>query len=156
LAEAQGLLAGEGCSVSLGRLSQWWSATRMSRQEEMLLGQITSGARQCQEVEAAFGRNPAPELDTIIKLHRVLILKLSTQANVDPQMLELVGRLTKPVLDYAKLGEKRAERELAEQKYRDQVAERKRVIEAELGKAKGSGGVTAETLEKIEAELKLL
>ncbi len=52
----------------------------------------------------------------------------------------------------------RQERELELQlsKYRDQVAERKRAMEAEIGKAKAAGGITAETLEKIERELKLL
>lgn len=48
------------------------------------------------------------------------------------------------------------ELELSLTKYRDQVAERKRAMEAEIGKAKAGGGITAETLEKIERELKLL
>lgn len=42
------------------------------------------------------------------------------------------------------------------EKYRAQVVEQKRAIERELGKAKTVGGITAETLSKIEAELKLL
>jgi hypothetical protein len=52
----------------------------------------------------------------------------------------------------------RQERELdlALSKYRDLVAERRRAIEAELGKAKDNGGITTETRERIERELKLL
>lgn len=51
----------------------------------------------------------------------------------------------------------RQERELdlALSKYRDQVNERKRAMEAEIGKAR-AGGLTPETLERIERELKLL
>jgi hypothetical protein len=45
--------------------------------------------------------------------------------------------------------EKRRELELAESKYRDQVAERKAAMERELASAKSSGGITAETLEKL-------
>lgn len=41
-------------------------------------------------------------------------------------------------------------------KYRDRVAEQKRRIEAELGKAKAPGGLTPDTIERIERELKLL
>lgn len=156
LAEAQEQLRQDGCAVSLGRLSQWWSSRQSAIQEEQLLQQIASGANQCREVEEAFGDHPAPEMETIIKLQRVLILKISTQANVDPQMLDLVGRLTKPAMDYAKLMAKQREMDLSEQKYRDQVAERRRAIEAEISKAKGSGGITAETMGRIEAELRLL
>lgn len=156
LKEAQEQLRLDGCVVSLSRLSDWWSARQRARQEESLLGQIASGARQCQAVEQAFGSNPPPELETIIKLQRVLIMKLSVAANADPELIELVARLTKPTMEYAKLQEKRMERELAERKYRDLVAEKKAAMEREISNAKSSGGLTAETLEKIERELKLL
>jgi len=45
---------------------------------------------------------------------------------------------------------------LAESKYRDQVAASKAAIEKELGRAKRKGGLTPETMEAIERELKLL
>jgi hypothetical protein len=125
-------------------------------QEEALLAQIASGARQCKEVEKQFAENPAPALETIIKLQRVLIMKLSVQANADPALIELVAKLTKPTMEFAKLQEKRREMELAEAKYRDQVARSKREMESEISKAKAGGGITAETIEKIERELKLL
>jgi hypothetical protein len=156
LAEVQEQLQLDGCRVSLSRLSDWWSGRQSQLQGEALLKQIASGARQCKEVEQEFAKNPAPALETIIKLQRVLIMKLSVQANADPQLVELVARLTKPTMEFAKLQEKRREMELNEAKYRDQVADRKRAMEAELGKAKVSGGITPETLEKIERELKLL
>ena len=156
LAEVRDQLKRDGCSVSLSRLSGWWSARQGHLQEAMLLAQITNGARQCREVEQQFSTNPAPELETIIKLQRVLIMKLSVQANADPELIELVARLTKPTMEYAKLQEKRRELELQESKYRDLVATQKRALEKELGQAKSSGGITPDTLERIEWELKLL
>ena len=156
LADAQVLLAQEGCQVSLSRLSEWWESRQTSLRQEQLLQQIASGANQCREVEAQFAKHPAPELETIIRLHRVLAMQFATAGASNPEMIEMSERATKMALEFAKLNEKRAERELTEQKYRDQVAERRRTIEAELGKARNSGGVTAETLSKIEAELKLL
>lgn len=93
----------DGCSVSRSRLSDWWANRQRERQEAMLLGQIANGARQCQEVERAFGKAPAPEMDTLIKLHRVLILKLSTASAMNPDLLELVNRMMKPVVQFARL-----------------------------------------------------
>ncbi len=51
---------------------------------------------------------------------------------------------------------RRAQVELAWQKYRDQVAERKAALEREVKAAQADGGLSPETLEKIERELNLL
>ena len=156
LAEAREQLRQDGCSVSMSRLSVWWEARQAAMAAESLLRRITSGAEQVRSVERAFGKDPAPELATIIKLHRVLAMQFATAGASSPEMLELSERATRMALEFAKLEEKRAERELAEQKYRDLVAERKRAIEAELGKARSGGGITPETMERIERELHLL
>jgi len=42
------------------------------------------------------------------------------------------------------------------QRYQEQIADRKRAIEKELSAARGEGGLTKETLSRIEEELKLL
>jgi hypothetical protein len=155
LKAGQEALAALGVKVSLSRLSDWWSARQTQRLQDRLMVQITSGARQCQEVEQAFGKNPAPELETIIKLHRVLALQLATTAAADPAMIELAERATKMAMEFAKIQDRRRELELSEQKYRDQVAERKAAIERELNTARSQGGLSTETIEKIERELKL-
>jgi hypothetical protein len=156
LAEAGARLHDAGCDVSLSRLSKWWMRRQGELIQDRILERIATGAQQCQEVEKQLAETPAPELDTLIKLHRVLIFRLSTEANANPELLELVDRLMKPVLGYYKLEDKRRETSLAERKYRDAVAEKKAVIERELERAKTTGGISAETLTKIEAELKLL
>src|ERR1017187_2875325 len=81
LAEIQTWLKEEGCMVATSTLGAWLESARQRQLQARLLGQITSGARQCRDVEKQFGKNPAPELETLIKLHRVLILQLSTQGN---------------------------------------------------------------------------
>lgn len=112
------------------------------------MAQITHGGRLCAEVERVLSQNPAPELETLIKLYRVLILKFSLEANVSPGLFQLVCNLMKPVMEWARLEEKRKERELAEQKYRDSV-DTKKAIHAE------GAALTPETLQQIERELKL-
>jgi hypothetical protein len=123
--------------------------------QEKLLGQISDGAALCAEIERRLAGHPAPELETLIKLYRVIILKLSVEANVAPELLKLVNDLIKPVLDWARLEEKRKEREFAEQRYRAQAAAQEASREKEKKDADGENALTPETLEKIERELKL-
>jgi len=124
--------------------------------EEQLLSQISQGARLCAEVESKLSQDPAPELETLIKVYRVLILKLSLEANVAPELFKLASGLMKPVMDWARLQEKRRELELAEQKYRDHVEARKTAQAREARAQAGAATLSPETLEKIERELNLL
>ncbi len=153
LAEVQERLRALGCTVSTSRLSRWWRARQREHLETQLLLQIAKAARECQAVEAEFGRNPAPPLETLIKLHRVLVLKLSTQANLAPNLLSLVAQLMRPVMEWARLQEKQKQRELAEQKYRDELAAQKAVRDKELSGE--TDALTPETVAKIERELHL-
>jgi len=146
----KGLIA-EGFENADSEPKQIWDWQQFRRQ---LLDQIAQAARHCQEIEREFGKSPPPELETLIKLHRVIILQLSTQT--DSRAARLVTALMKPVMDWARLQEHRKERELAEAKYRDLVAAQKAALERELNAAKTAGGLSPETLEKIERELKLM
>ena len=119
---------------------------------EQLLAQIAWAARHCAELEAQFGAHPAPPLETLLKVYRVLILKLSAEANMDPEQLKLAMGLLRPVLEGARLDEQRKGRELSERKYGEQV----RVREETRQRAKTGGGIKPETLEEIERQLKLI
>ena len=130
------------------------SPRRLRRLQEDLLEQIALAARHCRELEAQFGENPAPGLETIIKLHRALVFSYCLRAEEDPEQARAVKDLMKSVMDYAQLEEKRRQRDLAEQKYRDQV-EAQKAARAREGQA-GGGTLTPETLGKIERELNLL
>lgn len=148
LAQAQEQLRLDGVSVSLSRLSDWWSARQTARQQEKLLAQIATGARQCQEVEKQLAiSGGAPELETLIKLHRVLILKLSAEGNANPELLELVGQMMKPVIEFSKLEQKKRELELKER----QVA----LLEAKAAQATAAEDVVKSTLSPQEKEQKM-
>jgi hypothetical protein len=149
----------EGVTCSASTLSRFLESARSSRLQEKLLAQIASGAEQCAAVEKSFGANPPPELDTLIKLQRVLILNLSTQANADPEMMKLVATSFASVLDSERLRLKQSQIDLDQRKVvlmEKKAAAYDRAQKA-LETAKTSkGGITPETLKKIEAELKLL
>lgn len=93
----------EGVTVAKSTLSEFLDRRRQLRLQSQLLQSIALGAEKCKEVEAEFGRNPAPEFETLVKLHRVLILNLTTRANQDPVeyagLLKLAGVMTDTVLN---------------------------------------------------------
>lgn len=100
LADMIAWLKAEGCTVSLSTLSDYLSARRSERQRAQMLSQIASGARQHQEVKSAFARNPAPEIETLVKLHQVLIMQLSTQSLENPELVKLADQLTRTVMEF--------------------------------------------------------
>jgi len=151
LATAQQRLRGRGCRVSLTRLSAWRRARLGERLREQLLEQIAAGARQCAEVERALGDNPRPMLETLIKLHRMLIMKLSLEADTAPATLKWVKELMKPVLEWARLNEQRQAREAAGQQSRGEAQKSAAPSTSDAARA-----LRPETVEHIERELSLL
>ena len=92
LAEMVAWLKEEGCTVSPSTVSRYLEGLRSAELQSALLSQIAAGASQVKAVEAEFAKNPAPELDTIMRLQRVLVMKLSTQGFADPELLKLADQ----------------------------------------------------------------
>jgi hypothetical protein len=113
----------DGCDVSSGRLSEWWSARQLWHTQQRILQQITTSANQAKDVEKLFGDNPPPETETLIKLVRVLIMKFSTDANVDPGMSEVVFNMLKPVIKWHEVLLKKEALGLERQKFQRQTVE---------------------------------
>jgi hypothetical protein len=128
----------------------------LEEDREWLLAQIGEGARHCKAIEAEFGKNAAPELETLIQLHRVMVLQLIGKGKTARETIGLVTALMRPVMEWARLQEKRKTRELAEERYRAQVEAEKAANQRELEAANSEGGLSPETLEKIERELRLM
>jgi hypothetical protein len=149
-------LAGLGCPVSPKALADWWNARRARRVQAELLALIASAAGQCREIERDFAAHTAPSLETLVSLHRVLIFRLTAQANATPELLRVVTDSLRPALEFAKLQEKQKSRELAEQKHRDALAAQKEARQREDPDLNPAGGLRPETLAKIERELNLL
>src|SRR4051812_19871189 len=100
LTEVQAQLKLDGCSVSRSRLSEWWEHRQSELAEAKLLGLIATGASQVKAVEKQFSQHAAPELETLIKLHRVLILQLSTQGATNPDMLKMADGCMRTVMEF--------------------------------------------------------
>lgn len=127
LEEMLAWLREEGVTCSASTLSRWLESQRSRQLQEKLLAQIATGAEQCASVEKQFSKNAPPELETLIKLHRVLILQLTTQAQADPELLKLADQLTRTALEYTsgktKAAHKERELVLAEEKFQLEFCE---------------------------------
>ena len=132
LAEMLAWLKEESCSVALSTLSRWLESARGSAAQERMLNLVASGSAHCQELDRAFSANPAPELETLIRLFKVLILKLTTEGAADPKQLRMADQLSRTALEFingqTKANFKKIELEQAERKL--QIAE-KRAAQAE-------------------------
>lgn len=112
LAEMLAWLREEGVTCSASTLSRFLESQRQEQLEKQLLARISSGARQVEEMEKEFRKNPAPELETIIKLHRVLSLQLATQSQANPELIKLADQLTRTALEYTSGKTKAAQKEI--------------------------------------------
>ena len=98
-----------------------------SLQQEQL-NEISYSAVLCKAVKHAFGENPAPDLQILMKLHHKTILQIFTQKKVSPESMKLADQMTRTAVSFAhglariKLMERRLK--LAESKPKDELAEK--------------------------------
>jgi len=118
-------------SVSPSLLSDWWEKRQQQRLQDKLLANITSGAHAVKAVEKQFAKDAPPEVETLIKLHRVLIMQLSLQATANPELLKTASDCMKPVMTYLKVQEQRADRHLEERRLAILEQKAKQAEEAE-------------------------
>jgi hypothetical protein len=98
-----------------------------SRQQK-LLNNIGDSSVLCKAVKNKFGENPAPDLQTLMDLHRTLIFQIYTQKEVSPESIKLADQMTRNAVSFAhgvariKLMKRRLK--LAENKPKDELAEK--------------------------------
>lgn len=100
LVEMLAWLKEEGVTVGTGTLSDYLSALRSERRQMAVLKLIATGSQQHKEVKAAFAKNPAPHLEELIGLHRMLSFQLATQAVDNPELVKVADQLTRTVMEY--------------------------------------------------------
>jgi len=103
-------------SVSPSLLSDWWEKRQQQRLQDRVLEKIATGAQAVKRVEKQFAKDAPPEVETLIKLHRVLIMQLSLQATANPELLKVATKAMTPVMTYLKVQEQRADRHLEERR----------------------------------------
>jgi hypothetical protein len=110
---------------------------------------VTTAEQRAEEADKTPGRFDQATLDAI----KQRAFELSENPNSNPKDVKAVLML---VLKARDQDIKQQDIELRISKYRDQVAERKRALEREINAAKSTGGISPETFERVERELKLL
>lgn len=117
LAQAQERLRERGVAVSGQRLSVWWARKQEESTREAVLARVVSGRQMSTELDAQFKKHPAPEMDTIQKLLRVLVMKLAVHGELDHELLPLVQGLLKSVTDAQRVDQSERALALNQQKF---------------------------------------
>jgi hypothetical protein len=120
---------------------------RYARLVRIMLDQIRSSSQSAQELKRQLAECPAPELGTLLSLHQVLLLRELLKARTQPDLRTALD-LFRPLLEWARLEEKRREIALAEQKLRE-------AKEARTAPPPKREPMDRETLALIEQELHL-
>jgi len=114
-----------------------------------VLSFIATGADMNRKIEKAYQANPAPEVETLVKLCKTLVMQLSVKGATDKDALESANSLFHSVLEFLKLEQKQKEFGLAKNKFEFDAAKAALKCAAEL-KVISSNKTLSET-DKVNA-----
>jgi hypothetical protein len=134
-------LHGQKMKCSRNTLWHFLTTRRAARNRNHLLERLAAGTAQCRVVERHFAKNPAPEIETLMKLFRVVSTQLSTRGAEDTELLKLANQLTHTALGFelGRIKSKLTERNLimAEMKHAEWIkCEQTRALQLCLQEAK--------------------
>jgi len=138
LAETTQWLSAQGIPISSGRLSiflSWYHARQQLERNDTALQQL---------LDRTSNTDPALTPDKLHELGTRFFTSLALERQ-DPKMWYVAQQIAC----------NKAYLELELQKYRDQVEARKQAIQHQLDDAKSEGGLSPETIARIEKELNL-
>ena len=89
-------------------------------EQKRVLAEIANVAGACRGIEAEFRRNSPPTLELLIKIHRTLAMKLlaNLEQSSSAEGTQLLTALMKPVMEFARIEESRADRRFARERFR--------------------------------------
>jgi hypothetical protein len=120
LAEMQQWLSDQGVTVSCQGISKFLISRRKRRWQRETLALIATGRQNIESAKPAFQANPEPDLDTLIKLSRVIIFEHAAQLDVGRRSTGVAVQIDKMVQTYitrhAKLESRKKEFDLAERR----------------------------------------
>ena len=133
----------EGCVCSPSTLSEFLSGLRDKRLENLLFNTIASGARMNKELDLAYGRNPEPAIEQLIRVTKSLVISLQVKGAADPKLLNLANSMQQTVLMFlsgqTKAAHKEREVTLAENKAAEaKKSDQQKALEYCLDESKGT------------------
>lgn len=161
LAQIVQQLAADGCKSSLSSVGEYLQRMRDRDADQNMFRLIAQGGEMSRQLQEAFEKNPEPALALLIQNQQVIAMRLQIEGAKDPTLLKLSNRLVDSTLEYF-ASKTKAEIKLKELEQNDR---RIKVLESNAAAAKeklndvlkpGAGGLTPETLAKIEEAAKLL
>jgi hypothetical protein len=110
-----------GVECRLDDIRLFFMARRRRLEQQAMLDNIKAATKMCRRVEKLLDKNPAPALLTLLKLHRLLIFKLSTRKKINPEHIKVVDQLVRTEITYetdqAKFEQRERAMKLAENQF---------------------------------------
>jgi hypothetical protein len=98
LTEMKQWLSAQGVTISAQGISQFLAYRRQRRWQAETLGQIANGLHPVAEAKAALADGPEPDLDTLVKLSRIMIFENAAKLLTEPQNARQTSQMTKMML----------------------------------------------------------
>jgi hypothetical protein len=117
--------------------------------QEAVLEMLEHGAADLRRMERLLAENNEPGMEQLVSLHRRLVLGLCARTDDPETMLQLADSAMKLLIGWARIEEKRKDREFAERKFKEQQTARARDAKA------ADSGLPPELLQEIQRELNL-
>lgn len=112
---ARARLQERGISVCPSRISDWWKARKAKLDWTALMERVRSGSQLGRDLAAEFEANPAPEIETLIKVLQVFVAQqASNRDDFDP---DRIATLLRPIIDWAKRKDSREAFEFEKTKF---------------------------------------
>jgi len=102
LTEMRQWLAGQGVTISVSGISQYLSIRRQRRERDQMLEQIATGQQEHTQLKAAFVAHPEPDLETMIKLSRFIMMQQAMHVAAKSDFTRRSCEMTKMVLNFIK------------------------------------------------------
>jgi hypothetical protein len=116
-----------GVECRLDDITRFLRARKRRLAQQEILDKIKAATEMCRNVEKLLDKNPAPALVTLLKLHRCLILKLSTEENMNPEYIKLVDQMVRTEIvyetDQARFEQRERAMKLAENQFQVKYSE---------------------------------
>ena len=98
-------------------ISKWWQEQRLESGRQSILDRIVSGRKVNEQIAAQFSETPAPALENILALLRVVIMQQAVEGKSDDELVKLSTIALKPILEAEKQKISRASLELERAKF---------------------------------------
>ncbi len=130
--EMQERLAKKGCQVTQVGVCAWFRCRQDREERGKILELIANGGEMNREMDRAYARDPAPEVERLIELTKTMVMELQVKGASDPSLLGMADRMQRTVVDFVKLRQREKQLEFLVKRWEFDMTKAAMAIAAEM------------------------